>query len=71
MEQQTGIRQPSAPWVGYNSIPDKIKKRIMNIEVKVTCNPSALRMAKTVWSFGYSECNRVNLAIRWRFPYQN
>ena len=23
-------------------------------------NPSALRMAKTLWSFGHSECNWVN-----------
>ena len=23
-------------------------------------NPIALRMAKTLWSFGHSECNRVN-----------
>ena len=26
-------------------------------------NPSALRMAKTLWCFGYSECNRVNVII--------
>ena len=25
-------------------------------------NPIALRMAKTSWSFGHSECNRVNRA---------
>ena len=25
----------------------------------VTFNPIALRMAKTLWSFGHSECNRV------------
>ena len=24
-------------------------------------NPTALRMAKTLWSFGCSECNRVNI----------
>ena len=23
-------------------------------------NPVALRMAKTLWSFGHSDCNRVN-----------
>ena len=23
-------------------------------------NPIVLRMAKTLWSFGHSECNRVN-----------
>lgn len=26
----TGIRQPSAPWVGYNSTPDKIIKKKYN-----------------------------------------
>ena len=25
-----------------------------------TVNPTALRTAKTLWSFGHSECNRVN-----------
>ena len=26
-------------------------------------NPVALRMAKTLWSFGLSECNRVNGSV--------
>ena len=26
-------------------------------------NPIALRMAKTLWSFGYSECNRVKFCF--------
>ena len=30
-------------------------------------NPNALRTAKTLWSFGCSECNRVNLAMRQGF----
>ena len=25
----------------------------------VSCNTIALRMAKTLWSFGHSECNKV------------
>ena len=25
------------------------------------CNPTALRTAKTLWSFGRCECNRVNI----------
>ena len=33
----------------------------------VIFNPIALRMAKTLWSFGHSECNRVkgSFAPRW------
>ena len=27
----------------------------------VSFNPVALRKAKTLWSFGFSECNRVNI----------
>ena len=27
----------------------------------IFCNPIALRSAKTLWSFGHSECNRVTL----------
>ena len=30
---------------------------------QVSINPIALRMAKTLWSFGPSECNRVNASI--------
>ena len=26
-------------------------------------NPIALRTAKTLWSFGHSECNRINLTV--------
>ena len=29
--------------------------------ITVFLNPIALRMAKTLWSFGHSECNRVNM----------
>ena len=29
-------------------------------------NPIALRKAKTLWSFGHSECNRVNLWHNWQ-----
>ena len=28
---------------------------------KIIMSPIALRMAKTLWSFGHSECNRVKL----------
>ena len=34
-------------------------------------NPFALRTAKTLWSFGHSECNRINLAIRQLFHFKN
>ena len=35
-----------------------------NDEGKPLCfNPIALRMAKTLWSFGHSECNRVNNSL--------
>ena len=27
------------------------------------CAPVALRLAKTLWSFGHSECNRVKLIL--------
>ena len=27
----------------------------------LTLNPTALRMAKTLWSFGHSECSRVKV----------
>ena len=30
---------------------------------KGTFDPIALRKAKTLWSFGHSECNRVNLLL--------
>ena len=30
-------------------------------------NPIALRTAKTLWSFGYSECSRVNAALVYIF----
>ena len=29
------------------------------VEVKPVFNPIALRMTKTLWSYGLSECNRV------------
>ena len=29
-------------------------------------NPIALRMAKTLWSFGHSECNRVKIWIHYQ-----
>ena len=31
-------------------------------------NPIALRMAKTLWSFGRSECNRVNSKLHIELP---
>ena len=33
------------------------------IKNKILFNPIALRTAKTLWSFGRSECNRVKLSF--------
>ena len=35
-----------------------------NVNVMLEFNPIALRMAKTLWSFGLSECNRVSLTVK-------
>ena len=38
---------------------------------QIMINPIALRMAKTPWSFGHSECIRVNLTKRQGFSQTN
>ena len=35
----------------------------LRLEQSAVFNPVALRTAKTLWSFGHSECNRVKVAI--------
>ena len=38
-----------------------VKVGEINISVlRMLFNPIALRMAKALWSFGHSECNKVN-----------
>ena len=38
----------------------KISKSLF-LKIPIHLNPIALRMAKTLWSFGHSECNRFNI----------
>ena len=42
------------------SYQSKLMSRLVLLSTVCKClNPIALRMAKTLWSFGLSECNRV------------
>ena len=40
----------------YNAV---ISWHVLIVEKFMNFNPIALRMAKTLWSFGHLECNRV------------
>ena len=40
----------------YNAV---ISWHVLRLKKFMNSNPIALRMAKTLWSFGHSECNRV------------
>ena len=46
--------------LNYTKTNSTITKILHCLDVAVfTLNPFALRMAKTLWSFGRSECNKV------------
>ena len=49
------------PFTRVDSMCDFLSSSLDNIALPMgsTLNPIALRMAKTLWSFGHSECNRV------------
>ena len=42
-----------------------IEIKIFTLSIKHQINPIAFRMAKTLWSFGHSECNRVKNHYRY------
>ena len=56
-----GVLMPE--YLGYCDSGDLVWRMVMILKMtltpdKVGFNPIALRMAKTLWSFGHSECNR-------------
>ena len=45
--------------LGHQNQVQMISERKCNRNLTNIINPTALRMAKTLWSFGHSDCNRV------------
>ena len=44
--------------IANSKVPDEELQYLLQSE-HISVNPIALRTAKTLWSFGHSECNRV------------
>ena len=44
----------------YASLLVPVFLSVNEVKQRICINPIELRMAKTLWSFGHSECNRVN-----------
>ena len=42
-------------------MPKWLRAKIISAKLQNLINPIALRKAKTLWSFGLSECNRVKV----------
>ena len=42
-------------------LPECKKYNVSYMNNKLYTGPTAFRMAKTLWSFGHSECNRVKV----------
>ena len=49
-----------AEWVNFNFSKGENCDLFASLDQETFLNPTALRKAKNLWSFGSSECNRVN-----------
>ena len=76
MHTENGVRQAvnqtdlllwSHPY--YSQI-NTVQRMTAALYSQTRLNPIALRTAKTLWSFGHSECNRVKLAPKGRVSTQ-
>ena len=68
MEREPEETQEEEAEVSYLIVNEELLKIFAFL--RVLLNPIALRMAKTLWSFGYSECNKVNFERGWCFQQQ-
>ena len=57
VEKLPEVSLNSKYWLQY-TLAEKDARNFMTV-VFARLNPFALRTAKTLWRFGYSECNRV------------